>query len=62
MSGNVYHEFDCERLYEELNNFKLYLEDCKKDAEDPKQFDFDAHLASVGHLMNTLEEVYDCGQ
>lgn len=58
----MYHEFDCEKLYEELNNYKLHLEDCKADSLSTEEdiATCNAHLERVEFLISALEEIYDC--
>jgi len=61
MSGEVLHEFDCERLYKELEAYKRHLGNCKADrfATEQDIETCDAHLERVEYLMGALEEFYD---
>ena len=64
MDGAVYHEFNCERLYEELLNYKQYLEDCKEDSinDDEDIKTIEEQLGHTQYMISALEEIHDCMQ
>ena len=57
----MYHEFDSEALYNNLQDYRQYLEECADDAEsDSEMQEIDEELFHVVHIIDKMQEWFDC--